>query len=193
MSEFVLILAAAALVNNLALEHLLGICPLVAVSRRVEAAIGMACATAFVLPISTVSSQLLYQYLLTPLGVSYLHLPVFVLMTGAIVLLLGRSLPRIAPRLDALIGVYLPFTLVNTTVLGVALLNLTASYGLPGALAYGLGAGLGFGLVVVLLAALRERLAAADVPVPFQGPAIVMITLAILSMAFMGFTGLVKL
>jgi electron transport complex protein RnfA len=193
MSDFILILAAAALVNNLALEHLLGICPLVAVSRKVEAAIGMACATAFVLPISTVSSQLLYQYLLEPLGVPYLHLPIFVLVTGAIVLLLGRWLPRIAPWLDTLIGVYLPFTLVNTTVLGVALLNLAGAHGLTGALAHGLGAGLGFGLVVVLLAALRERLTAADIPAPFQGAAIVMITLAILSMAFMGFTGLVKL
>jgi electron transport complex protein RnfA len=193
MSELILIVVAAALVNNFVLVQFLGLCPFMGASRRVEGAIGMALATGLVLTTASGLSYLVDRLLLIPYDLEYLRLVAFILVIGAAVQFTELMIRRLSPMLYRVLGLYIPLIASNCAVLGVALLNSTASRSLIAALFYGAGAALGFGLVLALLAGLRERIEAADVPKPFQGMAIAFVTAGIMSLAFLGFTGFARL
>ena len=189
MTELAFIVFATVLVNNFVLTKFLGLCPFLGTTARLETALGMSLATTFVLTLAAALSHLIYHYGLLPLDLAYMRLVVFIVVIAAAVQLTGFVVRAISPLLEQVLGVYLPLITTNCAVLGVALLNLTQARGFAQALAYGLGAGLGFSLVMVLFAMLRERLDRADIPAPFRGPAIALVTAGLLSMAFMGFTG----
>jgi electron transport complex protein RnfA len=193
MAELLLIVLAAALVNNFVLVQLLGVCPFIGASSRIEGAIGLGLATALVLIIASGLSHLVDRYLLEPLGLEYLRLLSFLLVIGIAVQLTERLVRHFAPLLQRVLGMYIPIIAGNCAVLGVVLLNSMASRSLVAALFYGAGAALGFALALTLFAGLRERLAHADVPVPFRGAAISFVTAGILSLAFLGFTGFARL
>ena len=189
MTELAFIVFATVLVNNFVLTKFLGLCPFLGTTARLETALGMSLATTFVLTLAAALSHLIYHYGLLSLDLAYMRLVVFIVVIAAAVQLTGFIVRAISPLLEQVLGVYLPLITTNCAVLGVALLNLTQARGFAQALAYGLGAGLGFSLVMVLFAMLRERLDRADIPAPFRGPAIALVTAGLLSMAFMGFTG----
>lgn len=190
MTEPLLILIGAILVNNFVLVQFLGLCPFMGVSGKLETALSMALATTFVLTLASASSHLVYHYLLAPFGLEYLNIIAFILVIAALVQFTEILVRHSSPLLYRVLGVFLPLITSNCAVLGVALLNVGAARSFTGAVLYGLGAALGFSLVLVLFAALRERLDAADVPMPFRGPAIAMVTAGLMALAFMGFTGL---
>jgi electron transport complex protein RnfA len=192
MAEYVLILVSTVLVNNIVLARFLGLCPFMGVSRKLETALGMGLATTFVLTLSAVSSELVNAYLLEPLGLGYLRTIAFILVIAAIVQFTEMVVHKTSPVLYNLLGIYLPLITTNCAVLGVALLNVQERHGFLKSALYGFGAAVGFTLVLVLFAAVRERLAAADVPAPFRGNAIALITAGLMSLAFMGFAGLVR-
>jgi electron transport complex protein RnfA len=193
MAELMLIILGAALVNNFVLVQFLGLCPFMGASRRIEGAIGMALATGLVLTTASGLSHLVDRFLLEPFDLRYLRLLSFILVIGAAVQLTDMLIRRFSPLLHRVLGIYIPLIASNCAVLGVALLNSTASRGFVAALFYGAGAALGFGLALALLAGLRERLQYADVPMPFRGPSIAFVTAGILSLAFLGFAGFARL
>jgi len=192
MTEFALILVSTVLVNNFVLVKFLGLCPFMGVSRKLETATGMALATTFVLTISSICSYLINAYLLLPLELEYLRTIAFILVIAAVVQFTEMVVHKTSPMLYQVLGIFLPLIATNCAVLGVALLNVQQDLGFLQSAVYGFGAALGFSLVLILFAALRERIAAADVPQAFRGPAIGLITAGLMSMAFMGFSGLVK-
>ena len=191
MTETLLILLGAILVNNFVLVQFLGLCPFMGVSNRLETAMSMSLATTFVLTLASVASWLVHHLVLVPLNLEYLQIIAFILVIAALVQFTEMVVKWTSPLLYRVLGVFLPLITTNCAVLGVALLNINAARSFVDSIVYGLGAALGFSLVLVLFAALRERLAAADVPQPFRGPAIGMITAGLMSLAFMGFAGLV--
>jgi electron transport complex protein RnfA len=193
MGELLLIVLAAALVNNFVLVQFLGLCPFMTASRGVEGAVGTGLATGLVLTMASALSHIVERYLLIPLDLEYLRLIVFMLVIGAAVGLTDSLIRRFSPLLHRVLGLYVPLIASNCAVLGVALLNSTASRGFVAAVFYGAGAALGFGLALALFAGLRERLVEADVPVAFRGAAIAFVTGGILSLAFLGFTGFARL
>ena len=187
--DLFLIIVAAALVNNFVLVKFLGLCPFLGVSSSVESAVGMSMATAFVLTLAAVSSYLLTRWVLTPLDLLYLSTVSFILVIAALVQLTELFMRHAAPLLHRVLGIYLPLITSNCAVLGVALLNLREQNSLVESALYGFGAALGFGLVLVALAAARERLELADVPESFRGAPIGLITAGLMALAFMGFLG----
>ena len=191
LGDFAVLLIAAVLVNNFVLVQFLGVCPFMGVSNKLDTAIGMSAATTFVLTLASVCSFLIYRYLLEPLDLIYLRTMSFILVIAVVVQFTEIVVRKTSPLLHRVLGVYLPLITTNCAVLGVALLNINQAHNFMESLVYGLGAALGFSLVIVLFAAMRERLVVADVPEPFQGAAIGMITAGLASLAFMGFAGLV--
>jgi Na+-translocating ferredoxin:NAD+ oxidoreductase subunit A len=191
IAEMALFLLGAVLVNNVVLVQFLGLCPFMGVSNRIEAALGMAMATAFVLTLASISTWIVHRYLLQPLGLEYLRTVVFIVVIAATVQFTEMYVRKTSPLLHKVLGLYLPLITTNCAVLGVALLNVGKQHDFLHALLHGLGAAAGFALVMVLFAALRERVAAADVPLPFRGAAIGMISAGLMSLAFMGFSGMV--
>ena len=192
MTEFLLLLIGTVLVNNFVLVKFLGLCPFMGVSSKLETAMGMSMATTFVLTLASASSYLVETYLLAPLGIGYLRTLAFILVIAVVVQFTEMVVHKTSPTLYRLLGIFLPLITTNCAVLGVALLNLTEQHNFIESLIYGFGAAVGFSLVLILFAAMRERLAAADVPNPFKGASIAMITAGLMSLAFMGFSGLVK-
>ncbi|WP_136254366.1 electron transport complex subunit RsxA [Onishia niordana] len=192
MTHYFLILVSTALVNNFVLVQFLGLCPFMGVSNKLESAMGMSLATTFVLTLSSVASYLTFHYLLAPLGLEYLRTIAFIMVIAVIVQFTELMVKKVSPVLHQVLGIFLPLITTNCAVLGVALLSLNRQSSFMEAALYGFGAALGFSLVLVLFAAMRERLAVADVPRPFQGAAIAMITASLMSLAFMGFSGLVQ-
>ena len=180
------------LVNNFVLVQFLGLCPFMGVSGKLDTAIGMSLATTFVLTLASVTSYLVNQYILIPLDIEFLRTMSFILVIAVVVQFTEMVVRKTSPTLYRLLGIFLPLITTNCAVLGVALLNIKEDHSFLQSAVYGFGAAVGFSLVLVLFAALRERLAAADVPTPFKGASIAMITAGLMSMAFMGFTGLVK-
>ena len=182
------------LVYNFVLVQFLGLCPYMGVSRQVDSAVGMSVATAFVLTLASASSYLIYNYLLVPLELAYLRTIAFIIVIAALVQLTEMIIRKTSPLLHKVLGVFLPLITSNCAVLGVALLN---TYGGPSgqslfnALVYGFGAAVGFSLVLILLAAMRERMVSNDAPEAFQGPALAMISAGLMALTFMGFTGMV--
>jgi electron transport complex protein RnfA len=191
MKEYALILVGTVLVNNFVLVKFLGLCPFMGVSRKLETATGMGLATTFVLTLSSVCSFLVNEYLLIPLGIEYLRTIAFILVIAVVVQFTEMVMHKTSPLLYQVLGIFLPLITTNCAVLGVALLNFQEQRSLLEAALYGFGAAIGFSLVLVLFAAVRERVAVADVPEPFKGNAIALITAGLMSMAFMGFAGLV--
>jgi Na+-translocating ferredoxin:NAD+ oxidoreductase subunit A len=190
-AEYSLLLISAILVNNFVLVQFLGLCPFMGVSNKLEAAMGMALATTFVLTLASACSNLTYHFLLLPLGLGYLKTIAFILVIAVVVQFTEMVMRKTSPLLHRVLGVYLPLITTNCAVLGVALLNISKDHSFLQALFYGFGAGAGFSLVLVFFAAMRERLTVADVPAPFKGAAVGMITAGLMSLAFMGFAGLV--
>ena len=193
MTEYFLILVSTVLANNFVLVRFLGLCPFMGVSNKLEGAIGMSVATMFVLTLSSVSSYLLSVYLLKPLGLEYLSTLGFILVIATVVQLTEMVMRKTSPLLYRILGIFLPLITTNCAVLGVALLNVQEQHNLVQSALYGFGAATGFGLVLVMFAAMRERIAYADVPLHFQGAPIGLITAGLMALAFMGFTGLAKL
>lgn len=190
MGETFLILISAALVNNFVLVQFLGLCPFMGVSSRLESAVSMCLATTFVLTLSAAVSYPIHRYLLVPLELEYLRIIVFIVVIAGLVQLTELVVARTSPLAHRVLGIFLPLITTNCAVLGVALLNSGKAERFVDALSRGLGAALGFSLVLIVFAGMRERLATLDVPRPFQGPPIAMITAGIMSLAFMGFAGL---
>ena len=193
MSDLILILVGTVLVNNFVLVRFLGLCPFMGVSRNLEAAAGMSMATAFVLTLSSAISYLLHEYLLVPFDLEYLKTLSFILVIAASVQFTEIMVARQSPLLKSLLGIYIPLIATNCAVLGVALLNVQEASTFLQSVFYGLGAAGGFALVLVLFGAIRERLQACDVPRPFRGTAIALMTAGIMSLAFMGFSGMARL
>ncbi len=191
MTDFAIILISAILVNNFVLVQFLGLCPFMGVSNKLETAMGMSLATTFVLTISSMCSYLTFTYVLQPLDLEYLRTIAFILVIAVVVNFTEMVMHKTSPLLYRVLGIFLPLITTNCAVLGVALLNINKSHNFLESILYGFGAALGFSLVLVLFAAMRERIVVADVPNPFQGPAIGMITAGLMSLAFMGFAGLV--
>jgi Na+-translocating ferredoxin:NAD+ oxidoreductase subunit A len=189
--EYSLLLLSTVLVNNFVLVQFLGLCPFMGVSNRLETAIGMGAATTFVLTLASVCSYLTFNYILAPLDLEYLRTIAFILVIAVVVQFTEMVVRKTSPLLHKVLGVYLPLITTNCAVLGVALLNVNKQHNFTQSAVYGFGAAVGFSLVLVLFSAMRERLAVADVPKPFQGAAIGMITAGLMSLAFMGFAGLV--
>jgi electron transport complex protein RnfA len=193
MSEYLLLLVGTVLVNNFVLVKFLGLCPFMGVSNKLETAIGMGFATTFVLTIASVSAYLVENYILAPLGIEYLRTMSFILVIAVVVQFTEMVVHKTSPTLYRLLGIFLPLITTNCAVLGVALLNVNENHNFVQSIVYGFGAAAGFSLVLILFASMRERIAAADVPLPFKGASIGMITAGLMALAFMGFTGLVKL
>ncbi len=192
MTELALILISTILVNNFVLVKFLGLCPFMGVSRKLETATGMGLATTFVLTLSSVCSYLVNAYLLEPLGLGYLRTIAFILTIAVVVQFTEMVVHKTSPLLYQVLGIFLPLITTNCAVLGVALLNVQEKNGFVESAVYGFGAAVGFSLVLSLFAAIRERIAVADVPVAFRGSAIALVTAGLMSLAFMGFAGLIK-
>lgn len=192
MSDLILILVGTVLVNNFVLVRFLGLCPFMGVSRNLEAAVGMSLATAFVLTLSSAVSYLLHALVLEPLELEYLRTIGFILVIAASVQFTELMVRRFSPLLHKVLGIYIPLIATNCAVLGVALLNIREAGSFVESLLFGLGAAGGFALVLVLFAAVRERLEAADVPLPFRGTAVALMTAGLMSLAFMGFAGMAR-
>jgi Na+-translocating ferredoxin:NAD+ oxidoreductase subunit A len=190
MTELLLLALGASLVNNFVLSNFLGLCPFVGVSRRFEAAAGMALATLFVLTIASGLSFTLWHWVLQPLGLEYLRTLGFILLIAGVVQFTELMVRATSPLLHQALGIFLPLITTNCAVLGVALLNVDEQHGLLESLVFGAAAGAGFGLALLLFAALRERLEACDVPVAFRGAPIALVTAGLMALAFMGFAGL---
>lgn len=190
MENYVLILISTVLVNNFVLVKFLGLCPFMGVSKKTDAALGMGLATTFVLTLSSVLSYLIYTYLLAPFNLEFLQTIAFILAIAAVVGFTEMAIHKTSPVLYQVLGIYLPLITTNCAVLGVALLNITEQNNFIESAFYGFGAAIGFTLVMVMFASIRERLEVADVPGPFKGAPIALITAGLMSMAFMGFGGL---
>ncbi len=191
MDELGLLLVGAVFVNNFVLVKFLGLCPFMGVSRRIDAAYGMALATGFVLTLSSALAWIVQHWLLAPLGLGHLRTLGFILVIAAVVQFTEIVMNRQSPRLYRVLGIYLPLITTNCAVLGVTLLNVQARHSLFESVVYGFGAAVGFGLVLVMFSAMRERLEVADVPAAWRGTPIALVTAGLMSLAFLGFGGMV--
>lgn len=191
MTEYLLILVATVFVNNIVMVKILGLCPFMGVSKKLETSIGMGAATTFVLTLASGASYLINQYLLGP-ELAYLTTLSFIVVIAGIVQFTEMVIQKTSPALYQVLGIYLPLITTNCAVLGIPLLNVQAKHNFMESLFFGMGGAIGFTLVMVLFAGMRERLEGADVPVIFKGSAIAMITAGLMSLSFMGFSGLIK-
>lgn len=191
MENYLLILIGTVFVNNIVMSKILGLCPFMGVSKKLETAIGMGAATTFVLTLASGASYLIDTYLLGQ-DLAYLRTLSFIVVIAGIVGFTEMFIKKTSPVLFRVLGIYLPLITTNCAVLGIPLLNVAERHDFVESLFFGLGGALGFTLVLVLFAAMRERLEAADVPVAFKGTSIAMITAGLMSLAFMGFAGLIK-
>ncbi len=189
MAELAFILVGALLVNNFVLAQFLGLCPFIGASGQYDTAAAMGLATTFVLTLAAALSWILYQFVLIPLELEYLRIIAFIVVIAATVQLTELYLASTSPLLHQVLGIYLPLITSNCAVLGVTLLALQKSLTFAETIVFAIGAALGFTLVMVLFAAIRERLEHAQIPAAFAGAPITLITAGILSLAFMGFAG----
>ncbi len=190
MGEYLLLILATALVNNVLLVKFLGLCSFMGVSSRLDSALGMSLATTFVLTLAVVAGWLLEHLLIQPLELGSLRILTFILVIASVVQFTEMVVRKVSPALHQVLGIYLPLITTNCAVLGVTLLNVQQNHGFLYSLLNGIGSALGFSLVMVLFAGLRERLALAQVPALFAGQPIAFITAGLLSLGFMGFVGL---
>ena len=193
MSDYLLVVVGTVLVNNFVLVKFLVLGPFMGVSKKLETAMGRGLATTFVMTLASVCAWLIDTWILIPLDLIYLRTLAFILVIAVVVQFTEMVVRKTSPALYRLLGIFLPLITTNCAVLGVALLNINLGHNFLQSALYGFSAAVGFSLVMVLFAAIRERLAVADVPAPFRGNAIALITAGLMSLAFMGFSGLVKL
>ena len=191
MKELILLAVGAAIVNNVVLSQFLGICPFLGVSKKTETAAGMGGAVIFVITISSFITALIYKFILLPLNIDYLKTIVYVLVIAALVQFVEMFLKKSMPPLYESLGVYLPLITTNCAVLGVCLTNVTKEYGILESVINGFATAFGFFIAIVLMAGLREKIEYNDIPKTFQGTAIVLITACLMSIAFMGFSGMI--
>ncbi len=187
-----LILLSSILVNNFIMSRFLGICPFLGVSKRVSTAMGMGLAVTFVIAMSSVITYLAHHFILVKLNMEYMQTLAFILIIAALVQFVEMVIQKTSPSLYQALGVYLPLITTNCAVLGVAIINIEEGYDLLQTLINGTGSALGFTLAIVLFAGIRERLEQSDIPKPMQGFPIAMITAGLMSVAFLGFQGLIK-
>jgi electron transport complex protein RnfA len=190
MARLVIIVLSAILVNNFVLSRFLGICPFLGVSRQVETAFGMGMAVTFVMTLASVITYYVQIFILNNLGIQYLQTIAFILVIATLVQLVEMIIQKSSPSLYQALGVYLPLITTNCAVLGVAILNIQEKFNLIETTVHGFGAALGFTLAIVLFAGIRERLATAPIPKCLRGFPIALITAGLLSIAFLGFQGL---
>ena len=186
------ILLSAIVVDNFVLSKIMGICPFMGVSNKVKTAVGMGAAVTFVMALASVITHLVYNLILLPLNITYLRTVAFILVIASLVQLVEMIIKRISDTLYEALGVYLPLITTNCAVLGVTILNIDNNYSIIEALVSGIGGALGFALALVLLAAIRERQESAAVPEAMKGKPIALITAGLMSLAFLGFSGLLK-
>lgn len=192
MTSYLFIVLGAVLVNNVVFVRILGLCPFMGVSKKLETALGMGAATTFVLTMACGASFIIDRWLLIPNHLEYLRTLSFIVTIAAIVQLTELVIQKTSPLLHQVLGIYLPLITTNCAVLGIPLLNVSLRHNFLESLLFGFGSAVGFTLALILFAGIRERLEAADVPVHFRGTAIAMITAGLMSLAFMGFAGLDK-
>ena len=190
MTDLLLLLLSAALVNNFVLVQFLGLCPFVGMSARLETAVPMTLATTFVLCVAALGTWAVHGWLLAPFGLEYLRVIAFIVVIAAAVQLTEAFVRASSPVLHRMLGIYLPLITTNCAVLGVALIAVDQGYGLVHTLTLAIGAGLGFGLAIVAFAALRERIVDAAVPRAFRGTPIALVTVGFMSLAFFGLRGI---
>ncbi len=192
MRDLLLISVGAILTYNFVLVRFLGICPFLGVSKSVDTSLGMGMAVTFVMTLASVMTYLAYVYLLVPFGYEYLQTVVFILIIAALVQFVEMFLQKTSPALYSSLGIYLPLITTNCAVLGVALLNVSPenNYNFLESVVFGASAGLGFTLAIVMFAGVRERLSDANIPKPFRGIPIALISASLLAIAFLGFSGL---
>ena len=191
MKELILLAVGAAIVNNVVLSQFLGICPFLGVSKKTETAAGMGGAVIFVITISSFITALIYKFILLPLNIDYLKTIVYILVIAALVQFVEMFLKKSMPPLYESLGVYLPLITTNCAVLGVALNCVTYEYNLLESVVYGFSTAVGFFIAIVLMAGIREKIEYNDIPKTFRGTAIVLITACLMSIAFMGFSGMI--
>lgn len=191
MRELLLIAIGSALVNNVVLSQFLGLCPFLGVSKKMDTAAGMGGAVIFVLTLSSLCTSLIYKFILVKTGMEYLQTIVFILVIAALVQLVEMFLKKTIPALYKSLGVYLPLITTNCAVLGVALLNVQNDYNVLEGTVNGFATAVGFTIAIVLMAGLREKIEYNDIPKPFQGMPIVLLTAGLMSIAFFGFSGLI--
>ena len=198
--EYILIIISAVFVNNILLSQFLGVCPFLGVSNKVSTAAGMAGAVTFVIAVDTLVTYLLQYYVLVPLGIEFMQTVAFILVIAALVQMVEIILKKVSPSLYQALGIFLPLITTNCAVLGVAIIVVSKEFAfgsdphmlnLAESVVYGIATALGFGLAMILFAGLREQLELANVPKPFKGMPIALITAGILALSFMGFAGLV--
>lgn len=191
MKTLILIAIGSAVVSNVVLSQFLGICPFLGVSKKTETAAGMGGAVIFVIGIASLVTSLIYKFILTPTDTKYLQTIVFILVIAALVQFVEMFLKKSMPSLYQSLGVYLPLITTNCAVLGVALTNVTKEYGILESVVNGLATAAGFFIAICIMAGIREKIEYNDIPKPFQGTAIVLITACLMSIAFMGFSGMI--
>jgi electron transport complex protein RnfA len=187
--EYILIFISAIFVNNIILSQFLGICPFLGVSKKIETSLGMAAAVAFVLTLATIVTWCVQKYVLEPNGLEYLQTIAFILVIASLVQMVEIILKKVSPALYQALGIFLPLITTNCAVLGVAILVIQKDYNLLQSIVYALSTAIGFALALVVFAGLREQLYLSEVPRGMRGVAIVLITAGLLSLAFMGFSG----
>lgn len=191
MKTLLLIAIGSAIVNNVVLSQFLGICPFLGVSKKTETAAGMGGAVVFVISVSSFVTALIYKLILTPLDIQYLKTIVYILVIAALVQFVEMFLKKSIPSLYESLGVYLPLITTNCAVLGVALTNVTKEYNILESVVNGFATAVGFLIAIVIMAGIREKVEYNDIPKPFQGTAIVLIIACLMSIAFMGFSGMI--
>lgn len=190
MRDVLLLIAGAALVNNVILARFLGLCSFMGVTTRVDTAVGMGMATTFVITVSSMIDWGVETWLLVPLDLGYLRTVTFILVIAGAVQFTEMSVRKLSPALFQLLGIYLPLITTNCAVLGVTLLLVEGHMSFLNSTLFALASSLGYSLVMVMFAGLRERLAVSDAPRLFEGPPLGFITASLLALAFMGFSGI---
>ena len=192
MGKFILIIIGTVLVNNFVLARFLGICPFLGVSKKIETAIGMGMAVVFVITMAATITWLIFMYILVPFKITYMQTIAFILVIAALVQFVEMVIQKTSPSLYQALGIYLPLITTNCCVLAVAVLTVQQSFTFLETIVFAFGASVGFALALILFAGIRERLSLSEIPKPFEGTAIALITAGLLSLAFLGFAGLVK-
>ena len=187
--EYLLIFISAIFVNNIILSQFLGICPFLGVSQKVNTSLGMSAAVAFVMTLATIVTYLIQHFVLDAFGLQYLQTIVFILVIAALVQMVEIILKKVSPSLYQALGIFLPLITTNCAVLGVAILVIQKDYSLMQSIVYAFSTAIGFGLALTVFAGIREQMALSKIPKGMQGTAIVLVTAGLLSLAFMGFSG----
>ena len=191
VKELLIILISSSLVSNVVLSQFLGLCPFLGVSKKIKTAAGMGMAVIFVITLASAVAGVIYQFVLVALGIEYLQTIVFILVIAALVQLVEMFLKKTIPALYKSLGVYLPLITTNCAVLGVALTNVQNDYGILSSTVAGIATAVGFTVSIVIMAGLREKIEYNDIPEPFKGMPVVLLTAGLMSIAFFGFSGLI--